>query len=87
MASDSNNFHKIAGYWRKMELQFNLAQVLSPRNFLPKEQPQILEEDKQKNSIQETLKQQQLQTDKIRGAWDYLYSQERNQTTNGQCIK
>ena len=57
--SDSNNFQKIAAYCRKMELKFNLTQVLSPRKFLPKEQRQIPRRDerkeKLKNSIQKTL--------------------------------
>ncbi|MBC7535333.1 MAG: relaxase/mobilization nuclease domain-containing protein [Ferruginibacter sp.] len=59
--SDSNNFQKIAAYCRKMELKFNLTQVLSPRRFLPKDQHQIPRQDerkeKLKNSIQKTLQQ------------------------------
>ena len=59
--SDSNNFQKIAAYCRKMELKFNLTQVLSPRRFLPKDQQQIPRQDerkeKLKNSIQKTLQQ------------------------------
>ena len=59
--SDSNNFQKIAAYCRKMELKFNLTQVLSPRRFLPKDQHQILRQDerkeKLKNGIQKTLQQ------------------------------
>ena len=59
--SDSNNFQKIAAYCRKMELKFNLTQVLSPRRFLPKDQQQIPRQDerkeKLKNVIQKTLQQ------------------------------
>jgi DNA-binding transcriptional MerR regulator len=59
--SDSNNFQKIATYCRKMELKFNLTQVLSPRIFLPKEQRQIPRQDARKeqlkNNIQKTLQQ------------------------------
>ena len=59
--SDSNNFQKIAAYCRKMELKFNLTQVLSPRKFLPKEQRQIPRQDARKeqlkNNIQKTLQQ------------------------------
>ena len=36
--SDSNNYKKIAAYCRKMELKYELKQVLSPRKFLSKEQ-------------------------------------------------
>ncbi len=35
--SDSNNYKKIAAYCRKMEIKYNLKQVLSPRAFLSKE--------------------------------------------------
>lgn len=59
--SDSNNFQKIAAYCRKMELKFNLTQVLSPRRFLPKDQQPIPRQDerkeKLKNVIQKTLQQ------------------------------
>ncbi|MEJ7737183.1 MAG: relaxase/mobilization nuclease domain-containing protein [Chitinophagaceae bacterium] len=59
--SDSNNFQKIAAYCRRMELKFNLTQVLSPRKFLPKDMRQIPRQDerkeKLKNCIQSTLKQ------------------------------
>ncbi len=59
--SDSNNFQKMAAYCRKMELKFNLTQVLSPRKFLPKDQRQIPRQDARKeqlkNNIQKTLQQ------------------------------
>ncbi|MEP7109402.1 MAG: relaxase/mobilization nuclease domain-containing protein [Ferruginibacter sp.] len=59
--SDSNNFQQIAAYCRKMELKFNLTQVLSPRKFLPKDQRQIPRQDVRKeqlkNNIQKTLQQ------------------------------
>jgi Relaxase/Mobilisation nuclease domain len=59
--SDSNNFQKIAAYCRKMEMKFNLTQVLSPRKFLPKEHRQIPKQDARKeqlkNNIQKTLHQ------------------------------
>ena len=51
----------MASYCRKMELKFNLTQVLSPRKFLPKDQQQIPRQDerkqKLKNGIQKTLQQ------------------------------
>lgn len=59
--SDSNNYRKMAAYCRKMELQFGLTQVLSPRQFLnPKDQQlprQDLRKDQLKNDIQQTLLQ------------------------------
>ena len=58
---DSYNFQKIAAYCRRMELKFDLAQVLSPRRFLPKEQRQIPRQDARKeqlkNNIQSMLKE------------------------------
>ncbi len=59
--SDSNNFQKIAAYCRRMELKFNLTQVLSPRKFLPQDLRQIPRQDERKeqlkNNIQMTLQQ------------------------------
>ncbi len=59
--SDSRNFQKIASYCRKMELKFELKQVLSPRQFLSKEQRLIPRQDVRKEQlktdIQQTLKQ------------------------------
>jgi DNA-binding transcriptional MerR regulator len=59
--SDSNNFQKMASCCRKMELKFNLTQVLSPSKFLPKDQRQIPRQDARKEqlkyNIQKTLQQ------------------------------
>jgi hypothetical protein len=59
--SDSKNFQKIAAYCRKMELKFQLKQVLSPRQFLSKELRLIPRQDVRKEQlkrdIQQTLKQ------------------------------
>jgi len=59
--SDSRNFQKIAAYCRRMELKFDLKQVLSPRQFLSKEQRLIPRQDARKEQlkkdIQQTLKQ------------------------------
>jgi hypothetical protein len=49
--SDSNNYKKIATYCRKMELKYNLKQVLSPRKYLSKEQRLIPRNDKRKEQI------------------------------------
>jgi hypothetical protein len=49
--SDSNNYKKMAAYCRKMELKYNLTQVLSPRLFLSKEQRLIPRNDKRKMQI------------------------------------
>jgi hypothetical protein len=59
--SDSNNFQKMAKYCRKMELKYELQQVLSPRRYLSKEQRNIPRFDQRKellrNNIQQALKE------------------------------
>jgi hypothetical protein len=58
--SDSNNYKKIAKYCRKMELKYELKQVLSPKKYLSKEQRNIPRFDQRKellrNNIQQALK-------------------------------
>jgi len=54
--SDSNNCKKIAAYCRKMELKYDLKQVLSPRLFLSKEQRLIPRHDKRKEQIKTDIK-------------------------------
>lgn len=59
--TDSRNYQRIANYCRKMELKYQLKQVLSPRQFLSKKQRLIPREDSRKErlrkNIQQTLKQ------------------------------
>jgi hypothetical protein len=59
--SDSNNYQKMAKYCRKMELKYELKQVLSPRRYLSKEQRNIPRFDQRKellrNNIQQSLKE------------------------------
>ncbi|MCW3081705.1 relaxase/mobilization nuclease domain-containing protein [Segetibacter sp.] len=59
--SDSNNYQKMAKYCRKMELKYELKQVLSPRRYLSKEQRNIPRFDQRKellrNHIQQALKE------------------------------
>jgi hypothetical protein len=59
--SDSNNYQKMAKYCRKMELKYELKQVLSPRKYLSKEQRNIPRFDQRKellrNNIQQALKE------------------------------
>jgi hypothetical protein len=54
--SDSNNYKKIASYCRKMELKYDLKQVLSPRQFLSKAQRLIPRNDKRKEHIRIDIK-------------------------------
>jgi hypothetical protein len=54
--SDSNNYKKIAAYCRKMELKFELKQVLSPRQFLSKEMRNIPRMDKRKEAMKNDIR-------------------------------
>ncbi len=54
--SDSNNYKKIAGYCRKMELKFELKHVLSPRQFLSKEMRNIPRMDKRKEAMKNDIR-------------------------------
>ncbi|MDQ2719654.1 MAG: relaxase/mobilization nuclease domain-containing protein [Bacteroidota bacterium] len=53
--NDSNSFKKMARFCRKMEIKYGLAQVASPRAFLPREQKQIPRNDSRKNKIKAVL--------------------------------
>ena len=55
--SDSNNYQKMAKYCRKMELKYELAQVLSPRKYLPKEQRKIPRFDQRKELLRSNIQQ------------------------------
>jgi hypothetical protein len=59
--SDSNNYQKMAKYCRKMELKYELKQVLSPRRYLSLEQRNIPRLDQRKellrSNIQQSLKE------------------------------
>ena len=55
--SDSNSYQKMAEFCRKMELQYQLKQVLSPRRFLSKEQRHIPRHDQRKQQITEHIRE------------------------------
>ncbi len=55
--SDSNSYKKIAAYCRKMQMQYNLQQVLSPRQFLSKEQRQLPRLDQRKERLKQNIRQ------------------------------
>ena len=55
--SDSNNYKRIAAYCRKMEMKFDLQQVLSPRQFLSKEMRQIPRVDQRKEALKNVIRQ------------------------------
>jgi hypothetical protein len=55
--SDSNNYKKIAKYCRKMELKFQLKEVLSPRRYLSQEQRNIPRFDHRKELLRSNIQQ------------------------------
>ena len=54
---DSHNYQKIAAYCRRMELQFGLQQVLSPRRYLTKEERNIPRLDTRKELLQKNIRE------------------------------
>ncbi len=55
--SDSNSYQKVASYCRKMELKYQLKQVLSPRRYLSQQQRNVPRHDQRKERLREDLKQ------------------------------
>ncbi len=55
--SDSNSYQKIASYCRKMELKYQLKQVLSPRRYLSQQQRNIPRHDQRKERLQQDIGQ------------------------------
>jgi hypothetical protein len=55
--SDSRNYQKIAQFCRKMELKYDLQKVLSPRQFLSKEQRLIPRHDTRKERLKADIQQ------------------------------
>ena len=54
--SDSNNYKKIANFCRKMELKYELQQVLNPKKFLSKEMRLIPRLDRRKELLKTCIK-------------------------------
>lgn len=54
---DNHNYKRIANYCRKMELKYDLKQVLSPQMFLPKEMRQITRHDQRKENLKQHIQQ------------------------------
>ncbi len=54
--SDSNNYKKIANFCRKIELEYDLQEVLNPRKFLSKEMQQKPRLDTRKQLLKECIK-------------------------------
>src|SRR5690242_10575366 len=54
--SDSNSYQKTAAFCRKMELKYNLQQVLSPRRYLSKEQRLLPRSDERKKALAQAIR-------------------------------
>jgi hypothetical protein len=55
--SDSKNYQRIATYCRRMEMKYGLKQVLSPRQFLSKDQRLIPRQDARKEHLKKDIQQ------------------------------
>ncbi len=55
--SDSNSYRKIAHFCRKMERQYGLQQVLSPKKFLSQKERQLPRLDSRKMKLQNDIRQ------------------------------
>jgi hypothetical protein len=55
--SDSNNYQRISNFCRKMEKEFNLTPVLSPRKFQSKEEKLLPSRDSRKELLKEAIRE------------------------------
>lgn len=79
--SDSNNYKKIANFCRKIELQYELQQVLSPKKFLSKEMRLITRLDTRKELLKACIKNALSQSK------NYAEFEKRMKTKGYQIIK
>lgn len=79
--SDSNSYKKIAAHCRKMELKYELKQVLSPRRYLSKSQQQLPRQDQRKRQL--TLQIQQA----LRSSRNYQDFEQAMKSKGYQVIK
>jgi hypothetical protein len=57
VASDSNSYARMAALCRRLEKEYNLRQVLSPRRFLSPKERQIPRQDQRKEQLKADIKQ------------------------------
>ncbi len=55
VASDSNSYKRMATLCRRLEKEYNLQQVLSPRAFLSQEERQLPRHDQRKEKLRENI--------------------------------
>lgn len=83
--SDSNNYKKMAAYCRKMELKYDLKQVLSPRLFLSKEQRLKPRQDGRKQQIKQHV-QESLKASRSYHDFERLMKEKKYQVIKGRGI-
>ena len=83
--SDSNNFKKIAEYCRKMEVKYDLKQVLSPRRYLTDEKRNIPRMDTRKEKLRENIREC-LSTSKSYGEFESKIKQRGYEIIKGRGI-
>jgi hypothetical protein len=54
--SDSNNYQKISTFCRKIEREYNLTEVLSPKKFLSQAEKALPRKDNRKEALKEAIK-------------------------------
>jgi asparagine synthetase B (glutamine-hydrolysing) len=79
--SDSNSYRKIAAHCRKMELKYELKQVLSPKRYLSKSQQLLPRQDLRKQQL--TLQIQQA----LKSSRNYLEFEQAMKNKGYQIIK
>jgi hypothetical protein len=55
--SDSNNYQRMANFCRKMEIEYKLEKVLSPRKFQSQAQRQLPRQDIRKENLKQAVRQ------------------------------
>ncbi|MGN6213656.1 relaxase/mobilization nuclease domain-containing protein [Parafilimonas sp.] len=83
--NDSNNYKKMAAYCRKMELKYDLKQVLSPRLFLSKEQRLRPRHDERKQQIRQHV-QKSLKASRSYHDFERLMKEKKYQVVKGRGI-
>lgn len=83
--SDSNSYKMMAAYCRKMELKHDLKQVLSPRQFLPKELRNIPRIDTRKEAIKNDIREALLSS-KNYDEFEALMKQKKYEVIRGRGI-
>jgi len=83
--SDSNSYKKIAAHCRKMEIKYELKQVLRPRRYLAKSQQLLPRQDQRKQEL--TLQiQQALQSSRNFGEFERAMKEKGYQVIKGRGI-